>query len=217
MNILLLEDKKDISDNIKEYIEIKKSWKIDTAYTIKEAKEKYESNNYDLLVFDVMLPDGESYELANKIKKHFDTPIIFLTAKAELEDKLLGFQTWWDDYITKPFELQELIVRIETIAKRFWIWPLQIQGIHIDLENKTMKKDWKIIHLNKTEWLILQILLENRWKIIERANLLEYVWWEESIWDKKNDKKLDVYIANIRKKLNKDLIETVKWIWYKIN
>ena len=217
MRILLLEDEKDISDNIKEYIQIKKSWNIDTVYSIKEAKEKYIKNNYDLLIFDVMLPDGESYELANKIKENYDIPIIFLTAKAELEDKLLGFQTWWDDYITKPFELQELIVRIETIAKRFWIWPLQIQEIHIDLENKTIKKDWKTIHLNKTEWGILQILLKNRWKIIERTDLLEYVWWEESIWDKKHDKKLDVYIANIRKKLNKNLIETIKWIWYKIN
>ena len=217
MNILLLEDNKDISDNIKEYIEMKKSWNIDTAYTIKESNEKYKQNNYDLLIFDVMLPDGESYKLANKIKEHFDTPIIYLTAKAELEDKLLGFQTWWDDYITKPFELQELIARIETIAKRFWIWPLQIQGMHIDLENKTIKKDWKLIHLNKTEWLIFEILIKNKWKIIERIELLEYVWWEESIRDKKNDKKLDVYIANIRKKLNKSMIETVKWIWYKIN
>jgi len=93
MNILLLEDNKDISDNIKEYIEMKKSWNIDTAYTIKESNEKYKQNNYDLLIFDVMLPDGESYKLANKIKEHFDTPIIYLTAKAELEDKLLGFQT----------------------------------------------------------------------------------------------------------------------------
>jgi len=93
MRILLLEDEKDISDNIKEYIQIKKSWNIDTVYSIKEAKEKYIKNNYDLLIFDVMLPDGESYELANKIKENYDIPIIFLTAKAELEDKLLGFQT----------------------------------------------------------------------------------------------------------------------------
>lgn len=217
MKILLLEDNKDISENIKEYIQLKKTWDIDTAYSIKEAQEKIDKNNYDFLIFDVMLPDGESYELANKVKEKKNIPIIYLTAKAELEDKLLWFQTWWDDYITKPFELQELIVRIETIAKRFGMWTLLIDWIQIDLENKTIKKDWKDIHLNKTEWFILQILLKNRWKIIERVDLLEEIWWEESIWDKKNDKKLDVYIANIRKKLDKNLIETIKWIWYKIN
>lgn len=217
MKILLLEDNKDISENIKEYIQLKKTWDIDTAYSIKEAQEKIDKNNYDFLIFDVMLPDGESYELANKVKEKKNIPIIYLTAKAELEDKLLWFQTWWDDYITKPFELQELIVRIETIAKRFGMWTLLIDWIQIDLENKTIKKDWKDIHLNKTEWSILQILLKNRWKIIERVDLLEEIWWEESIWDKKNDKKLDVYIANIRKKLDKNLIETIKWIWYKIN
>jgi len=217
MNILLLEDNKDISDNIKEYIKLKKSWDVDTAYNIKQAKEEFKKNDYDLLVFDIMLPDGESYDFANKIKEHFDIPIIYLTAKAELEDKLLWFQTWWDDYITKPFELQELIARIEVIAKRFWIWPLQINWIHIDLENKNIKRNWKHIYLNKTEWLIIEILLKNRWKILERTDLLEKIWWEESIWDKKNDKKLDVYIANIRKKLDKDIIETIKWVGYKIN
>lgn len=216
MKILLLEDNKDISNNIKEYLELKKSWNIDTAYTIHEAKKMYEQNNYDLLVFDVMLPDGESYALAWKIKEHFQIPIIYLTAKTELEDKLHGFDSWWDDYITKPFELQELIARIEVIAKRFWVGPLQIWNIHIDLETKIIKKNWQWIFLNKTEWIILEYLLENKWKIVERSDLLEYVWWEDSLWEKKNDKKLDVYIANIRKKLDKSLIETIKWIGYKI-
>ena len=128
MKILLLEDEKDIAENIKEYLKLKMWWDVDIIWTIKEAKQKIEDNYYDVLLFDVMLPDGESYELANEIKKVYDgLPVIFLTAKWELEDKLYGFDSWWDDYITNPFELGELIARIQAVAKRYWIWSLTIK------------------------------------------------------------------------------------------
>ena len=216
MKILLLEDEVQIASNIKEYLKIKKWWEVDIVWSIKEARKNIENNYYDILLFDVMLPDGESYDLANEIKKaHGDLPIIFLTAKWELEDKLLGFDSGGDDYITKPFELDELIARIQTIAKRFGIWNISIGWIDIDNEKKVVKKDGKEIKLNKTEWLILDCLLSNKWKVITRTDLIEYVWWDD-LFDEKSDKKLDVYISNIRKKLWKDFIKTVKWIWYKL-
>jgi len=216
MKILLLEDEAQIASNIKEYLKIKKWWEVDIVWSIKEARKNIENNYYDILLFDVMLPDGESYDLANEIKKTYDDlPIIFLTAKWELEDKLLGFDSGGDDYITKPFELDELIARIQTIAKRFGIWNISIGWIDIDNEKKVVKKDGKEIKLNKTEWLILDCLLSNKWKVITRTDLIEYVWWDD-LFDEKSDKKLDVYISNIRKKLWKDFIKTVKWIWYKL-
>ena len=216
MKILLLEDEKQIAENIKEYLKLKAGYDLDIAETIKQAKEKIENNYYDILLFDIMLPDGESYELANEIKETYDDlPIIFLTAKWELEDKLQWFDVWWDDYITKPFELDELIARIQTIAKRFWIWNLNIKWVDIDTENKKAIKNGQKIKLNKTEWLILDYLLSNRWKTITRTDLIEYVWWDD-LFDEKIDRKLDVYIANIRKKLWKDFIETIKWVGYKI-
>ena len=216
MKILLLEDEKQIAENIREYLKLRMWWKVDIAWTIKEAEEKIEDSYYDILLFDVMLPDGESYELANEIKKTYDDlPIIFLTAKWELEDKLLGFDSGGDDYITKPFELDELIARIQTIAKRFGIWTLNIKWVDLDLENRKVSKDWEEIKLNKTEFSILEYLVSNRWKIVERTDLIDYVWGEE-LFDEKVDRKLDVYIANIRKKLGKDFIETIKWVGYKV-
>jgi len=162
------------------------------------------------------LPDGESYELANEIKKTYDDlPIIFLTAKWELEDKLYGFDSWWDDYMTKPFELDELIARIQAVAKRYWIWSLTIKWVGIDTENKKITKDGQEIKLNKTEWLILDYLISNRSKVVTRSELIEYLWWDD-LFDEKLDRKLDVYIANIRKKLWKDFIETIKGVGYKI-
>ncbi len=216
MKILLLEDENQIAENIKEYLKLKVWYNVDLADTIKKAQEKIENNYYNVLLFDVMLPDGESYGLAKEIKETYDDlPIIFLTAKWELEDKLNWFDVWWDDYITKPFELDELIVRIQAITKRFGIWDLTIKWIDIDTENKKAIKNWQEIKLNKTEWLILDYLLSNRWKTIQRSDLIEYVWWDD-LFDEKIDRKLDVYIANIRKKLWKKIIETIKGIGYRI-
>ena len=216
MKILLLEDEKKIAKNIKEYLKLKVGYDLDIASTIKDAKQKIEDNYYDILLFDIMLPDGESYDLANEIKQTYDDlPIIFLTAKWELEDKLYGFDSWWDDYITKPFELDELIARIQAIAKRFWIGNLTVKWIDIDLDKRKIFKNNEEIKLWKTEWLILDYLLSNKWKIVSRTDLIEYVWWD-NLFDEKVDRKLDVYMANIRKKLGKDFIETIKWVGYKV-
>jgi len=216
MKILLLEDEKQIAENIKEYLKLKVGYDLDIAWTIQDAKQKIEDNYYDILLFDVMLPDGESYDLANEIKQTYDDlPIIFLTAKWELEDKLYGFDSGWDDYITKPFELDELIARIQAIAKRFWIGNLTVKWVDIDLDKRKVFKNNEEIKLWKTEWLILDYLLANKWKIVSRTDLIEYVWWD-NLFDEKVDRKLDVYMANIRKKLGKDFIETIKWVGYKV-
>jgi len=216
MKILLLEDEKQIAENIKEYLKLKVGYDLDIAWTIQDAKQKIEDNYYDILLFDVMLPDGESYDLANEIKQTYDDlPIIFLTAKWELEDKLYGFDSWWDDYITKPFELDELIARIQAIAKRFWIGNLTVKWVDIDLDKRKVFKNNEEIKLWKTEWLILDYLLSNKWKIVSRTDLIEYVWWDD-LFDEKVDRKLDVYMANIRKKLGKDFIETIKGVGYKV-
>jgi DNA-binding response OmpR family regulator len=176
MKILLLEDNLIIANNIKQYLQIKMWWKVVHKDTIKKAEIEIENVYFDILLFDVMLPDGESYNLANKIKKDYDDlPIIFLTAKWDLEDKLQGFDAWWDDYITKPFELDELIARIHVIAKRFWITSVNIKWIDINLDNRKVSKDWVEIKLNKTEFLILDYLVSNRWRIIERTDMIDYI------------------------------------------
>lgn len=216
MKILLLEDNKEIAENIKEYLEISKSWNLEIAGDLQQAQSKIQENHYDLYVFDVMLPDGESYQLAEKIKFKNNAPIIYLTAKNELEDKLMWFDTWGDDYITKPFALEELVARIENVSKRFWLWNIQILDLDINFDSRTIQKNWEKICINKTERLILNFLFSKRWKISERSDIIEYIWGEDALWDGKSDKKLDVYIANMRKKLWKDLLETVKWVWYKI-
>ncbi len=217
MKILLLEDDGQIANNIKKYLNLKMNYDVDIAFTIKEAKQKIDQISYDVLLFDVMLPDWESYDLANEIKQRTENiPIIFITAKWELEDKLYGFDSGWDDYITKPFELDELIARINAVAKRYWLGKFHYKWLDIDLDKRKVIKSWQEIYLNKTEFAILKYLLVNKWKVVEKTQLIDYVWWEDALWDWKVDRKLDVYIANLRKKLWKDFVETVKWVWYKV-
>lgn len=216
MKILLLEDNQEIAENIKEYLEIVKNWNLEIAENLQIAEKKIQESNYDLYIFDVMLPDWESYDLAENIKLKNNTPIIYLTAKSELEDKLMWFDTWGDDYMTKPFELEELVARIESIMKRFWLGLVKIWDLDINFDARTIIKDAEKILINKTERLILDFLASKIWKISERSDIIEYIWGEDAVRDQKSDKKLDVYIANIRKKLWKDTIETIKWVWYKI-
>ncbi len=210
--ILLIEDNKDIRDNIKEYLELEwfiidvesdwESW-LDTALL------KY----YDLILLDLMLPKIDGLTIARKITKNKDVPIIMITAKDSLEDKLTWFENGAIDYIVKPFDLRELEARIHARLKSsthiITFWELKI-----DLEKREFLKWSEKIKITIKEFLIFEYLYNNKNKVVTRTDIIEYVWWEWALFDA--DPKLDVYISTIRKKLDKKIIETIKGVWYKI-
>ena len=210
--ILLIEDNKDIRDNIKEYLELEwfiidvesdwESW-LDTALL------KY----YDLILLDLMLPKIDGLTIARKITKNKEVPIIMITAKDSLEDKLTWFKNGAIDYIVKPFDLRELEARIRARLKNsmhiITFWELKI-----DLEKREFLKWSEKIKITIKEFLIFEYLYNNKNKVVTRTDIIEYVWWEWALFDA--DPKLDVYISTIRKKLDKKIIETIKGIWYKI-
>ncbi len=219
MKILLVEDDSWIANNIKNFLTLSEGWSVDIAPTLNEAAQKLSESKYDFVILDVMLPDGESYSLAQEIKKTNSLlPIIFLTAKGELEDKLSGFDSWGDDYITKPFEMAELVARIKAILSRYGIREnivLANWNVVDLLQNKIVTSKGEF-SLNKTQLAILKYLISQAGKVVNRTDLIEYVWGEDAIWDQKADQKLDVYMANLRKILGEGAIETVKGVWYKI-
>lgn len=137
------------------------------------------------------------------------------TAKGQIEDKQDAYDLWADDYLVKPFALEELVMRCKALFKR-----TQIQDIYhlwdreIDVENKTVTRMGVPIHLTLKEFLILVHLLENNGHAVSRADLIEYVRGGDALYE--HDAKLDVYIANLRKKLGKELIETIKGFGYRI-
>jgi len=212
--ILLIEDNKDISNNIKEYLELE-DYIIDVAYDWEVWMDKALMKKYDLILLDLMLPSIDWLTIARKITRKIETPIIMLTAKDSINDKLTWFSNWAIDYIVKPFDLRELEARIKVSLKQNKTNIIEFNDIIIDLEKREFKNMWEKVKITIKEFLIFEFLYLNKDKVSTRTDIIEYVWWESEIFDA--DPKLDVYISNLRKKLDKSIIETVKWIGYKMN
>lgn len=213
--ILYIEDNYRIAKNVIAYLETEwfsVKWIADGKQWLEEALHGY----FDCLILDVMLPGIDGFSICHELRKHKQIPIIMTTAKWEIDDKSKWFEGWADDYLVKPFELAELVMRIHALLKRsntsdiVYVWDIEIL---ID-ENRCMKNGHEI-KLTLKEWQILMELLDAPWITVTRSDIVESVWWEEALFEA--DGKLDVYMANLRKKLGKEYIETIKWVWYRIN
>jgi len=211
--ILLIEDNKEIRENIKEYLELE--WYIiDTASDWEEWMDKALLKSYDLILLDLMLPKIDGISIARKLTRKLETPIIMITAKDSINDKLAWFENWAVDYIVKPFDLRELEARIKVNLKSNMNNSIiEFNDLEIDLQKREFKKSWVQIKLTIKEYLIFEFLYNNKDKVVTRTDIIDYVWWSGDLFDA--DAKLDVYISNLRKKLDKNLVETVKWVGYK--
>ncbi len=215
MNILLVEDNKTIAENIKKYLELEK-YSVFIVENWLYAQQVIKHQKFDLILLDIMLPWLDWISLCKQIRKlENNIPIIMTTAKWQIEDKLDWFDCGADDYLVKPFDLQELSARIKAIIKRS---PdkdfIQYKDIRLDKDQKKVFKKNKEIKFTIKEFMILELFLDNIWRSISRTNIIEEIRWNEHIFEE--DSKLDVYISNIRKKLWKNLIETIKWYGYQI-
>jgi two-component system, OmpR family, response regulator ArlR len=214
--ILLIEDNKDISDSIKEYLELE-DFQIDSCYRGDDGLDQALAKNYDMLLLDVMLPGVDGFTIAAKLKEKSDIPVVMITAKDAIDDKLLWFDNGIQDYIVKPFDLRELEARINSIFRRNEkVNAYTLGNVMIDLERRTFKKDGVEVTLTQKEFLILEVLLQHKEIPVSRTDIIEHAWGGgDSLFD--SDAKLDVYISNIRHKLSREIIHTIKWFGYKIN
>jgi len=210
--ILLVEDNLEISNNIKDYLELE--WfHITQAFDWERGFDLVKTDKFDLVLLDLMLPKIDWITIARKLSKQIDAPIIIITARESINQKLEWFESWAIDYIVKPFDLRELEARIKANLKDFKNNKLEFWDLKINLETREFMKSGEKVFLTTKEFLIFQYLYENKTRICTRTDLIEYVWWDDEIFN--DDSKLDVYISNIRKKLDKKIIETIKWVWYK--
>ena len=204
--ILLVEDDLNlgfvIQDNLKHA-----GFKVHLSQDGKEGLNAFGSGEYDLCLFDVMLPKKDGFSLAEDVRKiDPHVPIIFLTAKSQTEDKIRGFKIGADDYITKPFSMDELLLRIEAILKRMGDYQTskdvhQIGRYKFDVNNYTLHLGETNKKLTKKEADILKILSEQKGKVVERELILNMVWGDDSYF---NGRSLDVFITKLRKYLIED-------------
>ncbi len=216
MQILVIEDNKTIANNIKKYLELDNN-SVFIAENGLYGLEVARKNDFDIIVLDLMLPGLEWEKVCAEIKKEKDIPVIMTTAKWQLEDKLEWFNVWADDYLVKPFDLEELEARIKVLTKRKQ-WDnkaVKKWNITIDIQNRKILKWNKEVKLTVKEYNILECLVKNIWIPLSRTDIIQEVWWWDSLFD--DDGKLDVYISTIRRKLGKDIIETVKGFGYRVN
>lgn len=171
------------------------------------ALESFEKLYYDLCILDVMLPKMDGFELAERIRRvNKDIPIIFLTAKSMKEDRIAGLTIGADDYITKPFSIEELILKIEVFLKRKYITDSQAHSytfgkFTFDHDNLKLSYDNKEESLTQKEGDLLQLLLESRGNIIRREDILKKLWGENDYF---LGRSMDVFISRLRKYMKSD-------------
>lgn len=185
------------------------------AHNGKIAADLIEKNTYDLILLDIMLPEIDGYELIKYIEPTA-TPVIFITAKGSLKDRVKGLHMGADDYIVKPFEIEELIARVESVLRRVGKGKtlLEIDDVKIDIIQRIVKKDEQPVLLTVKEFDLLVMLVQSKNIVLYRERLYEKVWNEE--WQG-NTRTIDLHIQRLRKKLDwADKIQTVYKLGYRL-
>lgn len=219
MNILIIEDSLKLAENIATVLEAE-GYKIKKAVTGHDGFQKALSEVFDLIILDLNLPDQDGLKVAEELRKSgIDYPILILTARIGLEDKVEGLDKGADDYLTKPFLMDELLARIRALTRRKNKKVLQKVSLNshitIDFSAKKVLKNNIDVSLSPTEYKILELLVENRGEAQNIARIYEKVWGYDNS-DVLFSETLKVHIARLRKKLDEDLIQTVKGYGYMI-
>lgn len=219
--ILVVDDDVALNNSIREILSVSGFTKIYSAYSISEGIESFVNNSIDLIILDVMLPDGEGYLLAKYVRKQSDIPILFLTAKNEPEDEIQGLQSGGDDFITKPFLPKILIYRTISLLRRSYKEDsntIKLDNCIINLRNAIVEKDTETISLTPIEIQIIRKLYDNKNYIVSTEAICDTVWGIDSFG---YEKSLMVHIRNIREKIELNpskpqYLVTVKGLGYKL-
>ena len=225
VNILVIEDEPDIRRNL-EYNLGREGFKASSVGSLDEANEKLKSKKFDLILLDLMLPDGSGLDLCKKIKSNSETeatPIIILTAKDDEVDKVVGFELGADDYVTKPFSVRELILRVKAILKRSDTKTKEVVEVErqfgdlrIDVESHEVHVDSKLVELTALEFKLLNELVDKRGRVQSRDQLLSEVWGYNA---EVTTRTVDTHIKRLREKLGPmgKYVQTIRGVGYKFS
>ena len=222
MDIFLLEDDEAIGIGLTYSLE-NEGYNVTLAKSVKEAEKIIDENKFSLYILDLTLPDGIGYDVCKKIKEKGDLPVIFLTAYDDEVNVIMGFELGADDYISKPFRVKELMLRIKSVMRRYSNETsdgiIKINNLKINTNEAKVYKNNEEIVLTAMEYRLLLILLSNRGKVLSRTALLENIW--DVAGDFVEDNTLTVYIKRLRDKIEEDptkpeFIKTVRGLGYVI-
>lgn len=216
--ILIVEDEVSINDILTTSLE-REGYDVMSAFTAREALILFQGFKPDLVLLDLMLPDGKGEEICKEIYKK--ACVIMITAKSNILDKLNGMEIGADDYITKPFDIREVKMRVKVALRRLEDTAViennknLEKGLFIDIQKREVRKDGEVIKLSKKEFDIIWLLYSNKEMVFSREQLLNHVWGIDYYGD---DRTIDVHIRRLREKLGEEkgqsIIETVFGVGY---
>ena len=216
MKTLIVEDDENILSFLKRGFD-EEGYIIDTAQDGEDGEYLALSNQYDMIILDWMLPNKNGIEILESIRsKGISTPVIMLTARGDIDDKVLGLTVGADDYMSKPFSFKELKARAQALYRRSIASvsnTIKVKNIVIDIDSKTIKKDDELLNMTQKEYELLLFLVKNKNKIISNDMIEEQLWNNEEYI---NSNVIQVTIYNLRKRLGKEFIKSTRGLGYKI-
>lgn len=223
MRILVVEDEHRIAAAIKKGLE-QESYAVDTAYTGTDGYDLASSESYDVIILDIMLPGMDGLTMCKQLRKiHVHAPILLLTAKGQIQDKVEGLDAGADDYLTKPFSFEELLARVRALSRRPKTTlnsSLGVGSLTLDQKIYSVTRSGVNIRLSQKEFSLLEYLMRQKGVIVSKDQIIEHVWsYESDILPNT----VEVYIRNLRNKIDKPftkekpLIHTIRGFGYKIS
>lgn len=217
MHILLIEDQQKLAENIRQILELEQ-YAVTVANDGKEGFEKAMTQETDLLILDINLPGMDGYVICSMLRQNKkNMPILMLTARTKQKEIVHGLNIGADDYLTKPFDMDELLARVKALLRRNGEEknPLLTTGnVTLDTNTQEVMRDGKRANLSPKEYALLEFLLRNKGAVQDRPRILEHVWGGRD--DLMFSQTVDVHIAYLRRKLGKNVIETVPGKGYMI-
>ena len=203
--ILIIDDDATLSDITKEMLE-NYEYTVEQAFSVSEAYDLLTDKKYDLILLDINLPDGEGYEVCQELRRVSTVPVIFASARTNVDDRVVGFEMGGDDYLPKPYSMKELLVRVNALIRRAYGFndkeeKVTFGDVEVDLISRSVKKSGNVVNLSLKEFDLLAYLCRNMGTAINKDRLLSEVWGAFSDVDSST---LTVHIRWLREKLEDD-------------
>lgn len=221
MRVLLVEDERKISAYVKRGLE-EQGYAVDAAFTGREGLDWVETVNFDVVILDILLPEMDGLTVCRELRKRgCRAPVLMLTARDAIDDRVAGLDAGADDYLVKPFALKELLARLRALTRRAADTPksplLQIADLTLDTLTRRVRRGDKLIELTAKEFAVLECLMREPERVLTRTQIAEHV-WNYDVYNQSNV--VDVYIRNLRRKIDDPfdvkLIRTVRGAGYRL-